>query len=586
MKRLFQKIGKFNRIRREQGMEGLRLHAEYFKHRRGERAKYKRWVEANAITGAMRAEMRGQMDGFAVKPLISIVLPVYNVDEKYLRACIESVIGQIYPHWELCIADDASPAPHIKTVLAEFAARDERIKVNYRDKNGHISAASNSALELAAGEFTALLDHDDVLTEDALFWVAAEINAYPDVAMIYSDEDKIDAAGARSEPKFKPDWSRDLFYSLNLITHLSVYKTSVLREVGAFREGFEGSQDHDLALRVIEKIPENSIRHIPRILYHWRAIPGSVALTGEAKPYAYEKAREALREHFERTGVHAEVVEAADNLHRVHYTLPNPVPKASIISLVETEEEAAGANEIYLATSYSDLEMLLVCPPELVREFAELPNNIRVIPGSDLPPAGRYSLAALQADGEVMCFVDPSLKPLSPAWLEEMAGFVVQDGIGAVGARISGKDRSVLHTGLVIGDDVTPFAAHWGNPDEEPGYFFRSGLVGNYSAVSIAAFATSRTVYMQTGGFDVPRFPAHLFDVDYCLKMWKNGLRVVYTPYAGFVHSSPAQKLPFDVPPPPAEKKAFAEKWKKAAESDPFYNPNLSRANGHFEIDI
>ena len=221
---------------------------------------------------------------FIKGPLISVILPVYNVDEKWLRKCIDSVCKQSSRNWELCIADDASTAKHIRPLLEEYASKDPRIKVVFRETNGHISAASNSALELASGEFCLLLDHDDELSPDALFWVATEIDEHPDVAMIYSDEDLIDENGKRTAPKFKPDFCRDLLYSLNLVTHLSAYRTEILRAIGGFRVGIEGSQDYDLALRVVERIAETQIRHIPRILYHWRAIPGSVAWTAVRNP--------------------------------------------------------------------------------------------------------------------------------------------------------------------------------------------------------------------------------------------------------------------------------------------------------------
>lgn len=584
---LFRKIGKFNRIRREQGLPGLRLHARYFAHRSRERRKYQKWIEAHKLTDEERGSIIAKIEAFEHEPLISIVMPVYNVAEKWLRACLESVIAQLYPNWELCIADDASPAEHIRRVLDEYAARDERIKVTYRPENGHISAASNSALELVTGEFTALLDHDDELAEDALFWVAAEINEHPDAAMFYSDEDKIDSAGRRSEPKFKPDWSRDLFYSLNLITHLSVYRTDLLRAVGGFRVGYEGSQDHDLALRVIEQIPETAIRHIPRILYHWRAIPGSVALSGEAKPYAYEKAREAIRSHFERMGISAGVEAAADNLHRVRYTLPDPPPLSSLILNVDNEYAAAEAVNTFSDAGYSDLEVLLVCSEKLKSDLESWVHreNVRIIAVDEVSEAGRYNSAALQAEGDILFFVDPALKPLNADWLREMAAFAIQEGIGAVGAKILESDKSVLHSGLIVTPDGTA-PAHQGIPREEAGYFFRNGLINNFSAVSIAAFATTRAMFMEMQGFDDENFPGTFYDADYCLRLWRKNRRVVFTPYAEFICTEAGGQFNFERSGTPEEIAAFTGKWKEAAEGDPFYNPNLSRENGNFEIDI
>lgn len=537
------------------------------------------------MTDEDRAAIAAKIGELARKPLISVVMPVYNVEEKWLRLCIDSVIGQLYPNWELCIADDASPAPHIRAVLDEYAARDERIKVTYRTENGHISAASNSALELATGEFTALLDHDDELSEDALYWVAAEINDHPETAMIYSDEDKIDGRGRRTEPKFKPGWSRDFFFSLNLITHLSVYRTSVLRDIGGFRVGFEGSQDHDLALRVTERISEEQIRHIPRILYHWRAIPGSVALSGDAKPYALEKGREAIRSHFERSGVNAEVVAALDNLHRVRYQLPGPIPKVSMIFLVGDRVEAAEAIKNYSAFCENGSEILLVCRESLVEPVAAIvtSENIRSIPTEEASEAARYNLAALHAEGDILCFIDPALTPLSPDWLREIAGFAFGDGIGTVGAKILESDTSVLHAGLITGVGETIAPAHHGIPGSEAGYFFRNGLINNFSAVSIAAFFTTRALFMEMQGFDAEHLPDRFYDADYCLRLWKRNRRVVFTPYAEFIRREGGGKLNFEKGASAEEIAAFTKKWKDA---DPFYNPNLSRKNGNFEIDI
>lgn len=585
---LFGKIGKLNRIRREQGVPGVFVHVRYYVDRLKESIKYQKWIEKHKLTGERRAEISAKIDGFANKPLISIMMPVYNVEEKWLRACIDSVLAQLYPHWELCIADDASPAEHIRRVLDEYAARDERIRVVYRPENGHISAASNTALELANGEFTALLDHDDELTEDALYWVVNEINEHPDAAMFYSDEDKIDEKGKRSEPKFKPDWSRDLFYSLNLITHLSVYRTDIMRSIGGFREGFEGSQDHDLALRFIEQIDEDQIRHIPRILYHWRAIPGSVALSGEAKPYAYEKAREAIRSHFERTGVSADVVPAADNLHRVRYALPETPPKVSLIFLVNDRIAAVNAIEDHSDFGKGTGEILLVCPGQLAEHERSigLEGNVRTVVSEETSEAARYNAAALQAEGDVLCFVDNALTPVSADWLNEMIAFALQNGIGAAGAKILETDRGVLHSGLTVGAEGLIFPAHRGVPRDEAGYFFRNGLINNFSAVSISAFATSRTLFMEMQGFDDRNFPGSYFDVDYCLRLWKKGLRVVFTPYAEFIRREGAGKLNFEKKAGENEIAEFVRKWKTIAERDPFYNPNLSRQNGNFEMDL
>jgi O-antigen biosynthesis protein len=314
------KLRKAMRVARQGGIRGVvaaaREQAEAAQFER----EYARWVEEyDTLDDEGRRELATRavsMNG----PMISILMPVYNPDERFLREALESVCGQIYPTWELCIADDASTEPHVRAVISEFAQRDARITPVFREKNGHISAASNSALAFAQGEFAVLMDHDDVLSEHALFYIAEAIGRDPNASLIYSDEDKVDADGRRFSPYFKPAWSPELFYSHNVVGHLAAYRTSILREIGGFREGFEGSQDYDLTLRYIEGIAADEIVHVPRVLYHWRAVPGSVAFDSGEKTYAHERARTAISEHFARRGENATVIRGTKETHRVQPT--------------------------------------------------------------------------------------------------------------------------------------------------------------------------------------------------------------------------------------------------------------------------
>jgi glycosyltransferase involved in cell wall biosynthesis len=562
MNKFFKKIGDASKVYSEGGFIGLKRLIEAKIFLLGEARKYKKWIsDKDLLTDEKRAHIRSEIDDLKHVPLISVVLPVYNVGERLLRLCIESVLRQLYEHWELCIADDHSPSPHIKKVLEEYAARDERIKVVFRAENGHISAASNSALELVTGEFVALLDHDDEFSEDALFWVAKEINDFPETAMIYSDEDLIDERSRRHSPKFKPDWSRDLFYSLNLITHLSVYKTEILRKIGGFRIGVEGSQDYDLAMRIVEQISENQIRHIPRILYHWRVIRGSVSFSLDEKPYAHERAREAIRAHFERTGKKAKVSQAIINLHRVRYDLPANLPKVSLILSEGDDFE----KEIFTKeTDYQNLEII-----ECDAETAENLNR-----------------AALEASGEILCFVNANLKPLSKDWLAELASFALQTQIGAVGAKLLYKDGSVLHGGLIVGTRDIVGIAHHRLPRMSGGNFLRAQLVNNFSAVSISCFAVRRDVFELVGGFDAGSLPEKLFDVDLCLKLREKNYRIVFTPYAELIQTDEKRRLNIQKEPGVGEKDHFVTKWRNVIARDPFYNPNLSKNDASFSIDI
>ncbi len=593
---LLRKLRKAVKIWRGRGVSAVGQHTRWKLFAWREHLNYQKWIrKIDTLTDTNRAEMRREIENFDRQPLISVVMPVYNVEEKWLRLCVESVLRQIYENWELCIADDCSPSPHIRQVLEEYAEKDKRIKVIFRAENGHISAASNSALELANGEFVALLDHDDELAEHALFYVVKEINEFPETAMIYSDEDLINENGKRYEPKFKPDWSRDLFYSLNLITHLSVYRTTILRKIGGFRIGLEGSQDYDLALRLTEQISENRIRHIPRILYHWRAIQGSVALSGDEKPYAHERAREALRSHFERMGKRAIVSQNIYNLHRVQYELPADLLKVSLIILADEDFQAAenaiknyGEN-----TDYQNFEIVLVCSettkaniPKATQSLGSMLVSLKFIVCECKSEAEKYNFAVSQTDGEILCFADINLKPLSIDWLKELVNFATEKEIGVVGAKILYANESVLHGGLIIGTSGAVGIAHHHLPRTENGNFVRAQVTGNFSAVSVACFATRREIFESVGGFGSVDFPNKLFDADFCLKLRERDYRIVFTPYAELIKIDTKRRSSLEEDTTAEEKKRFVEKWHQVIKRDPFYNPNLSKKDASFSIDV
>jgi glycosyltransferase involved in cell wall biosynthesis len=579
MNKLLKKLDYALEVRRGKGFKGLKplIQAGFIRLR--ERRKYKKWItEKDTLTDEKREEIQREIENFELKPKISVVMPVYDVGEKWLRLCIESVLRQLYENWELCIADDASPSAHVKEILNEYAARDTRIKLVFRAENGHISAASNSALELASGEFVALLDHDDELAEDALFWAAKEINDFPETLMIYSDEDLIDEKGKRYEPKFKPDWSLDLFYSLNLITHLSVYKTEILRKIGGFRIGAEGSQDYDLAMRVVECIDEKNIRHIPKILYHWRAIRGSVAFSMDEKPYAHERARDALRAHFERVGKKAKISQTIINLHRVRYELPENTPKVSLILQADDDW-----GNFIAQTDYENLEVVLISNFKF--QISDFP-RIKVVVCDSKSEAERLNFAAAQASGEVLCFADLNLKPLAKDWLLELVSFAFQKEIGAVGAKLLYKDETVLHGGLIIGAGGAVGAAHRHLPRDGGGNFLRAQLINNFSAVSVSCLAVRREVFESVGGFDAENLPDKFFDADFCLKLREKNYRNVFTPYAELIRKDEKKRLNVEKNSTAGEINYFTQKWCKLVERDPFYNPNFSKKDASFSIEI
>jgi glycosyltransferase involved in cell wall biosynthesis len=587
MKILPPKVKTFLEILKARGLAGILNRFRELVRRRRAESDYRRWIARHRLTPQDRQNINDKIANFPRRPLLSVILPVYNVEEKWLRSCLDSVLRQLYENWELCIADDRSPAPHVRRILEEYAAGDKRIKVVFRSANGHISAASNSALELATGEFCVLLDHDDELTEDALFYLANELNDFPETTFMYSDEDMIDERGRRFYPKFKPDFSRDLFYSLNLITHLSAYRTDILRKIGGFRAGLEGSQDYDLALRFIEQTGEQQIRHIPRILYHWRAIEGSVALSSDEKPYAHERARAALREHFERTGKKATVTRGLAQFHRVRYELPENPPKVSLVLSADNDsgnlafDFAPTVIRFLDETAYPNIETILVCPGSPRNLYFS--GDVRVIFRENLSKAESLNQAVSESTGEILCFADLNLLPLSEDWLAELVSFAIQPEIGAVGGKVLAKNETVAAGPLVVGFDGLTGTAFRGLPNDADGNLFRARVVNNFSAVSASCLAVRRAFFEEIGGFDAVNLPDALFDADLCLRLGEQNLRIVFTPYAGLIE---IEKSSRPAKPGAAEKRYFGQKWRGAIERDPFFNPNLSLTGETFTIEI
>lgn len=514
-------------------------------HTRHRKSEYKRWVDAyGTLTPTRRATIRNEAESIS-GPLISVVMPVYNVEERWLREAIESVRGQLYTKWELCIADDASPAPHVRPTLEEFAAIDKRIRVVFREKNGNISAASNSALELARGKFTALMDNDDVLAEDALYRVALLIRDHPETDLIYSDEDKIDEHGRRFYPMIKPDWSPEMMHSINMLTHLCVFRTSVMRDIGGFREGLEGSQDYDLSLRFIERIKPANIRHIPHALYHWRAIRGSVAFGTGEKTYAHDRARIALNEHFERTGVAARAVKGVGEMHRATYAVPAGM-RISVIG------HGSRIGQLMKPACDAEFEIIEI---DINADYAEL------------------NRAAVRSTGDVLIFVTGAIRDAANGWVEELAVRAMLDGVGAVGGKIADAGDRILHAGYLLGVVGGVGRAHYGYPADFYGEFVRLAVDQNFSAVSADLMAVRRERFLEVGGFNASDFPHSGADIDLCLRLAASGHRTVWTPWASITADT--------VRPVPSGEclDRLRERWPDAFERDPYYNPNLTLEN-------
>ena len=530
------------------------------------------------------------------KPVISIITPVYNTPEPFLRAAIDSVLAQIYPHWELCLADDASTAHHVRQVLAEYAARDARIKVNYRETNGHISAASNAALQSATGQFVALFDHDDTLTPDALFWVARELEQYPDAALFYSDEDKLNYDGEPANPYFKCDWNYDLFLSHNLITHLGVYRADIVKQLGGFRVGYEGAQDYDLALRFIEQIKPSQIRHIPRVLYHWRMLPGSTAVGAAEKDYAAERARQAVQEHLDRLHIQATVETLQDRaVQRVQYQIIGPLPRVSIIIPTRNARKLVQQciESIHAKTTYANFEVLLVDngsdEPESLAYFNALATSGQVRLLRD-PGGFNFSRinndAAKSATGEYLVFLNNDIEVITPGWLTELVSHAQRPGVGAVGAKLWYPNDTIQHAGLVLVAGLAGHA-HLGKTRGDEGYYGRASLTQSYIAVTGACMCMAKALFDSLGGFDEVLAVA-FNDVDLCLRLHDRGYRNVYTPFAELYHHESASRGFEDTPEKMArftnEANILRQRWLPLLMNDPFYNPNLALTGEPFTL--
>jgi glycosyltransferase involved in cell wall biosynthesis len=598
-RRLSRLIAKAFWIVRSEGLIGLR---RQLRNEVEWKYEYSEWIEKyDILTDANRAAISRHIDQLSYKPLISVVMPVHNTPEKWLRLAIESVCRQLYPNWELCIADDASVDPAMTRILKEYSAKDPRIKVILRKDNGHISAASNTAIDLATGEFVAFVDHDDELSEHALYMVAVELNANRDADLIYSDEDKINEAGQRYDPYFKPDWNPALFLAQNFVCHLAVYRTCIIRELGGLRASYEGAQDWDLAMRVSEKVPASRIRHIPHVLYHWRAVDGSTARGDEQKKYAKAAQQRTLESHFERIEKKARILPAVDPYWRIKYSLPNPPPRVTLIIPTRNGLELLRRclDSIYKKTTYRNFELIIVDnqsdDPKLLDYLAELKRERRVrILRYDAPfnYAAMNNLAAQNATGEIIGLLNNDLEVITPGWLEEMVSHAIQPDIGAVGALLYYPNNMIQHAGVILGIGFPPPGvaghAYKNFPRGYRGQSSRALLCQNLSGVTGACLLVRRRVFEDVGGLNENNLPIAFNDIDFCLRLTERGYRNIWTPYAEFYHfesasrgyeNTPEKRERFEI-----ESRYMKERWQGLLVNDPAYNLNLAIGREPFTL--
>lgn len=534
---------------------------------------------------------------FSRKPLISIILPVYNTELRWLKRCIDSVVAQRYENWELCICNDASTVSGLEELLDSYQSAEPRIRVAHRKTNGHISAASNDALSLAAGEYVGLLDHDDELHAEALYEVVSSINDNPDAGVIFTDEDKIDEYGLRYDPYFKPDWNPDLFLGHNCISHFGVYRHNLVKMVGGFREGMEGSQDWDLALRVTEKLVAGQIVHVPRVLYHWRAIPGSTALAPGEKSYAHFAGLRAVNEHLQRTGARAKAVEieGRSGNYRVNHELEREpavtiiIPTRNRVNLLRTCVES-----ILTRTSYKNYSIIIVDNQSTEADALSYldsvgrHNRVRIIKDDrEFNYSAINNRAAQMSSGDVLILLNNDIEVISEHWLTEMVANAIRPEVGAVGAMLYYPNDTIQHAGVVIGVHGVAAHAYSGKPKGWAGQMNRGGLAQNYSAVTAACLAVRRELFLEVGGLS-EELRVAFNDVDFCLKLRERGYWNVWLPWVELYHHESATRGYEDT----REKKARFElevrwmmgRWPEWLANDPAYNPNLSIEGEPFSL--
>lgn len=564
----------------------------------GAAGSYEHWISAfDTPAEATLNELRESAAKWPRRPRISVLMPVYNTPEKWLRRAIDSVRRQTYGEWELCIADDASPLAHVSAVLAELSANDPRIRVVRLPSNGHICAATNAALSLATGELCALLDHDDELAPHALHCMAVEFLTYPQTQLAYSDEDKITEQGDRFDPNFKPDWNPDLLRSQNYVCHLAVLRTETLRKIGGLRPGLEGSQDWDLFLRLSEILPSHAIRHVPRVLYHWRAITGSTALATGEKDYISSSARRALEEHFSRLGVRATLDRTCGGHWHVRWPLPSPEPLVSIIIPTRNAHRLVlqCINSIQARTTYSNREILLVDngsdDPEALACWQHLAteSGVRVLRyEKPFNYSAINNFAAAHARGSLLCLLNNDIEIISPDWLGELASQALRPEVGAVGARLYYPDSRVQHAGVITGLGGVAGHAFKHFTRAEPGMQFRPHLTQNLSAVTAACLVVRKAVFEEVGGLDQKRLAIAFNDVDLCLRIQARGYRNVYAAAAELFHHESASRGSEDSPEKirrfQGEIAVMKETWGESLLADPAYNPNLSLDSEDFAL--
>ena len=540
-------------------------------------------------------ETKVSIENFENKPLISIVMPVYNVDPKWLDLAIQSIENQWYVHWELCITDDKSPSTDTIEYLKNL--NNPKIKIVFLEKNLNISGATNAALEIVTGEYIALMDNDDEITPDALYEMVKVINE-KDADFIYSDEDFISTEGVHSNPHFKPDFSPDLLLSHNYITHFTCFKRALLDKVGSYHSEFDGAQDYDLFLRLTEQT--SKIEHIAKVLYHWRMLETSTSANSEAKPEAIERGKAVLEAALKRRSIDATIEHG--NMHhyfRVKYTIKNN-PLVSIIIPFKDKPELLdmSINSILDKSTYQNYEIIGISnnseEQETFTMMAALEKKDSRVKCYEYNTEFNYAdinnhAINTYAKGEHVLLLNNDIEVITPEWIEGMLEHSQREEVGCVGAKLYYPDDTIQHAGIIIGLGGYAGHSHKMYPRESPGYFNRLNAIQDLSAVTAACLMVKKRIYQEVDGMDNVKFKVAYNDVDFCLRVIEKGYYNIFTPYSEMYHhesiSRGYETTPEKITRFQTEKDALSKRHQEILSSgDPYYNPNLTHDKEDFSL--
>ncbi|MCC7040525.1 MAG: glycosyltransferase [Burkholderiales bacterium] len=555
-------------------------------------ADYTAWCARYAADGEVE-DAAARLAALPASPRVSILLPVYDPPVRFLAAAIASVRAQAYPAWELCIVDDASTHPAVAALL-DAQAGDARVRVQRRAVNGGIAAATNDALALATGAFCAFLDHDDTLAPEALLAMVEAIAAHPAAELLFSDEDRQDEDGVRSQPFFKPAWDGEWLRTTNCVLHFMVVRTDLLRALGGLRPGIDGAQDWDLVLRAEERAGRARIVHVPRVLYHWRMIAGSTAAAAYEKPALVAAQRRVLEDTLARRGETAAIGHGTGGW-RLRYALPTPAPKVSIVIPTRDRVELLRAcvESILAHTAYPDVEIVIVDndtrEPAARAYLAALASTGRARVVAFAHPFNYSALCNVgvhAALGAVIALVNNDIEVRDGDWLRELVSLATRPGIGLAGATLYYPDGTLQHAGVVLGLNGVADRPWIGTPHGYAGPYGRARAVREVSAMITAGAVVLRERYLAVGGMD-ESLAVSCNDLDLCLRLADHGLRHVISPHAVLVHHESASRGYADDPANAAlardEEARFAARWPGAA-TDPLYNPNLTSTGRAYDL--